>query len=276
LFVIEELALITFKMNSTEKIIKTMSADQMSQVVAGVQADLDNEIIKTKQTLDQIDQNIFTCINNLKKLRRSIIISHYAKMKNNTDGHKNSQRDALLKNLDCEDEIKDLSVFMTNLSNVSTVRTESTSNIEELNKTILQNALPPASFIPKTGLIDLTFVVGNIVKISDSENEMKYKWTVYVRNAEEGVDNLIYIDKVTYFLHESYEPNHIIDVIKKPFSLTRHGWGEFVIRLRLHFKGNMNVKTDVYHKLCLNKDITVGIPMVAKEQTVKYNLLLHK
>jgi len=105
---------------------------------------------------------------------------------------------------------------------------------------------------------------------------MKYKWTVYVRNAEEGVDNLVYIDKVTYFLHESYEPNHIVDVIKKPFSLTRHGWGEFVIRLRLHFKGNMNVQTDVYHKLCLNKEITVGIPMVAKEQTVKYKLLLHK
>lgn len=264
-------------MNSTEKILKTLSADQMSQLVTGVQADLDDEIVKTKRTLDQIDQNIFTCINNLKKLRRSIIISHYAKMKNNTDGHKNCQRDALLKNLDCEDEAKDLSVFMKNLSNASAqLKNEPINNIEQLSQTISQNTLSSGSFVPKTGLINLTFVIGNIVKISDSENEMKYKWTVYVRNAEEGVDNLVYIEKVTYFLHESYAPNHIVDVIKKPFSLTRHGWGEFIIRLRLFFKGNMNVQTDVYHKLCLNKDITVGIPMVAKEQIVKFNLLLHK
>nr|BAH72011.1 ACYPI003066 [Acyrthosiphon pisum] len=141
-------------MNSTEKILKTLSADQISQVVAGVQADLNDEMVKTKRTLDQIDQNIFTCINNLKKLRRSIIISHYAKMKNNTDGNKNYQRDALLKNLDCEDEAKDLSVFMTHLSNASArVKTEPMSNIEQLSKTVSQNAMPSGSFIPKTGLI---------------------------------------------------------------------------------------------------------------------------
>ncbi|XP_025208973.1 YEATS domain-containing protein 2 [Melanaphis sacchari] len=263
-------------MNSNEQTLRTITVAQTSQVVEDVKADLDNEITKTKKTLDQIDQNIFTCINDLKKLRRSVIISHFANMKNNIDGNKNSQRDALLKNLERENEIKDLGEFMAHLNNASTqVKSEPMSNIEELNKIVLQNTLLSESFIPKTGLIDLTFIIGNTVKISDSENEMKYKWTVYVRNAEEGVDNLIYIDKVTYFLHESYEPNHVVDVFKKPFSLTRHGWGEFVIRLRLFFKGNMKVQTDVYHKLCLDKEITAGIPMVAKEQTVKFNLLLH-
>lgn len=264
-------------MDSIEKVLKTLSADQMAQLVSNVQKDLDSEIINRRQTLEQIDQNIYSCIANLKKLRRSIIISHYAKMKNNVQGQKNCQRDAILKNLDCEDEAKDLSVFMTNLNNVSNhIKNEPISNIEQISKPILQNALPFSNFIPASGLTDLTYVIGNTVKISDSDNEMKYKWTVYVRNAEEGVDNLIYINKVTYFLHESYEPNHIIDVFQKPFSLTRHGWGEFVVRLRLYFKGNMNVQTDVYHKLCLDKDITVGIPMVAREQTVKYKLLLHK
>jgi len=264
-------------MNSTGNILKTLSADQMVQVVTGVQKDLDDEIVKTKQTLEQIDQNIYTCIANLKKLRRRIIISHYANMKSNFDGHKNSQRDAILKTLDCEDETKDLSVFMTNLNNVSSkINNEPVSHIEYLGKHIQQNDLPSTSFVPTSGLIDLTYVIGNIVKINDPDQEMKYKWTVYVRNAEEGIDNLIYIDKVTYFLHKSYEPNHIVDVIQKPFSLTRQGWGEFVVRLRLYFKGNMNAYTDVYHNLCLDKDITVGIPMVAKEQTVKYKLLLHK
>jgi hypothetical protein len=264
-------------MESIEKVLKTLSADQMAQVIANVQKDLKSEIINKKQTLEQIDQNIYSCIANLKKLRRSIIISHYAKMKNNFEGQKNVQRDAILKNLDCEDEAKDLSIFMTNLKNVSVqIKNEPLSNIEQISKPILHNALPYLNFVPGTGLTDLTYVIGNTVKINDSDNEMKYKWTVYVRNAEEGIDNLIYIDKVTYFLHESYEPNHIIDVVQKPFSLTRHGWGEFVVRLRLYFKGNMNVQTDVYHKLCLDKDITVGIPMVAREQTVKYKLLLHK
>lgn len=265
------------KMDSIEKVIKSLSTDQIAEVVANVQNDLDNEIVKTKQTLEQIDQNIYTCITNLKKLRRCIIISHYANMKNNTDGHKNCQRDAILRNLDSEDEVKDLSFFMPNLNNVSIpIQNEPTSNIEEISKSISLNVLPSSSYIPPTGLIDLTYVIGNTVKISDSDQDMKYKWNVYIRNAVEGIDNLIYIEKVTFFLHESYEPNHIVDVTNKPFSLTRHGWGEFVVRLRLYFKGNMNVQTDVYHKLCLDKNMTVGIPMVAKEQTVKYKLLLHK
>lgn len=263
-------------MDSTEDVIKSLNADQITQLVSNVQSDLDDEIVKTKCTLEQIDQNIYTCITNLKKLRRCIVISHYAKMKNNTEGQKNCQRDAILKNLDSEDEVKDLSVFMPNLNNVSIpIKNESTSNIEEISKSISQNILP-SRFIPATGLIDLIYVIGNTVKISDTNQDMKYKWNVYIRNVDEGIDNLIYIEKVTFFLHESYEPNHIIDVTEKPFSLTRHGWGEFVVRLRLYFKGNMNVQTDVYHKLSLDKDITVGIPMVAKEQTVKYKLLLQK
>lgn len=264
-------------MESTENVVKTLTTDQISQIVAGVQKDLDDEIVKAKRTLEQIDQNIYTCMTNLKKLRRSIIISHYANMKNNTDGHKNSQRDAILKNLDYEDEAKDLSVFMTNMSDLSTqIKNEPKSNIEQISKPIFQNSSPSVNFIPPIGLVELSYVVGNTVTINDADNEMKYKWTVYVRNVDDGLDNLIYINKVTFFLHESYEPNHIIDVIQKPFSLTKHGWGEFVVRLRLYFKGNMNAQTDVYHKLSLDKNITVGIPMVAKEQTVKYKLLLHK
>lgn len=262
-------------MDSTEKVIKTLTTDQVSQVVAGVQKDLDHEIEKTKRSLEQIDQNIFTCITNLKKLRRSIIVSHYANMKNNSDGHKNSKRDAILKNLDCEDEAKDLSVFMTNLNGISVkIKNDPKSNIEQISKPILQHSSPSVHISPPTGFIELSYVVGNTVKINDVDNEMKFKWTVYVRNVEEGIDNLIFIKKVTFFLHDSYEPNHIIDVVQKPFSLTRHGWGEFVVRLRLYFHGNTNVQTDVYHKLCLDKDATVGIPMVAKEQTVKYKLLL--
>lgn len=263
-------------MNTTENVIKSLNADQMSQLVANIQSDLDNEIVNTKRTLEQIDQHIFTSISNLKKLRRCIVISHYANLKNNTDGQKNCQRDAILKKLDSEDELKDLSVFIPNLSNVSIpIKNEPTRNFEEISKSISQNVLS-SKFIPATGLIELSYVIGNTVKISDTNQDMKYKWNVYLRNVEDGIDNLIYIEKVTFFLHDSYKPNHIINVTEKPFSLTRHGWGEFVVRLRLYFKGNMNVQTDVYHKLCLDKDITVGIPMVAKEQIVKYKLLLQK
>lgn len=264
-------------MDSTNKFLETLSIDEVTQVVSDVQNDLDDEIVRTRQTLEQIDQNIHTCIANLKNLRRSIVISHFANMKNNADGQKNRQRDAILRNMECEDEAKDLSVFMTNLNTIPTeIDNTPVSNIEEISKPVSQNSSSSTNFIPGAGLIDLMYIIGNTVTINDSEHEMKYKWTIYVRNAEDTVDNLIYIDKVTYFLHESYEPNHIIDVVQKPFSLTRHGWGEFVIRVRLHFKGNMNIQTDVYHKLSLDKDISVGIPMVAKEQTIKYKLLLHK
>jgi transcription initiation factor IIF auxiliary subunit len=40
---------------------------------------------------------------------------------------------------------------------------------------------------------------------------------------------------VRYFLHPSYKPNDIVDVAEPPFYLTRKGWGEFPIRLQLHF-----------------------------------------
>lgn len=265
-------------MTSIKEALEKLNPDQVKKICNGLQDDMNIELNKSRQTLDEIDKNIYSCIIQLKKLRRCIVISHFGNMKNNASGQKNKQRDAILKSLECEDEAKDLSVFMKNLNNMpstSKINSEPVSNVELISKSI--NILAPSiNFSPPTGLIDLAYVIGNTVKVSDSEDEMKYKWTVYVRNVEEGLDNLMYIDKVRYFLHESYEPNHIVDVVQKPFSLTRHGWGEFVIRLRLYFKGNMNVQTDVYHKLTLDKGLVSGIPMVAKEQTVQYKLLLHK
>lgn len=263
-------------MDPTKKAVSMLSKDRMAKILASVKKDLDDELVRTNKRLEEIDQKIYTCITNLNRLRKSVVISHYSNIKTKNDAQQIRKRNAILKNLDSEDEARDLSVFMTNLAVKSNQNDEPTSNVEEISKPILQNPLPSTSFVFPTGLIDLTFIIGNTVKISGSDQEMKYKWTVYVRNPEEGIDNLIYIDKVTYFLHESYEPNHIVDVIQKPFSLTRHGWGEFVVRLRLCFKGNMNVQTDVYHKLSLDKESSVGIPMVAREQTVRYKLLLHK
>ncbi|XP_050432105.1 YEATS domain-containing protein 2 [Adelges cooleyi] len=266
-------------MASLDDTNELMSPEQMTQIKAGILKILKEELISYNRAREEVDQAIEESVGLLKKLRRNVVTSHFANMKNNENGQKNRVKDAILKQLEDEDEAKDLSVFLKSLDNMSSTSetiNEPTIKVELLSKPSSSNPSPSVTFTPPIGRIHLAYVIGNTVKVSGSENEMKYKWTVYVRNLEEGIDNLIYIDKVRYFLHESYEPNHIIDVLEKPFSLTRHGWGEFVVRLRLYFKGNMNVQTDVYHKVHLNKGLAVDIPMVAKEQVVKYNLLLQK
>ncbi|XP_050541209.1 uncharacterized protein LOC126905514 isoform X2 [Daktulosphaira vitifoliae] len=184
-------------MTSIRDALEKLNPDQVTKICNGLQDDLNLELNKSKQTLDEIDKNIYSCISQLKKLRRCIVISHFANMKNNENGQKNRQRDAILKNLECEDEAKDLSLFMKNLNNMpstSKIISEPASNIEFISKSI-NNPVPSINFSPPNGLIDLAFVIGNTVKVSDSENAMKYKWTVYVRNIEESSDNLIYIEK---------------------------------------------------------------------------------
>ncbi|CAB4492334.1 unnamed protein product [Rhizophagus irregularis] len=101
-------------------------------------------------------------------------------------------------------------------------------------------------------------VVGNVSKWIASEkrdpNLQKYthKWMVYVAGPPHDLNVTPFIRKVRFYLHPSYKPHDIVDVIDPPFQLTRYGWGEFPIRIQIFFVDKRNKPVDVIHALKLD------------------------
>ncbi|XP_050306072.1 YEATS domain-containing protein 2 [Anthonomus grandis grandis] len=105
-------------------------------------------------------------------------------------------------------------------------------------------------------------VIGNIsyFKKSMEQHNLTHKWMVYVKlfkgikNGPE-VTNLV-ISKVVFYLHPSYKPNDVVDISQPPYHLSRRGWGEFPLRLKIFFKSSMNKPVDVVHQIKLDNTFT--------------------
>lgn len=83
-----------------------------------------------------------------------------------------------------------------------------------------------------------------------------HKWMVYVRGPPEDSEINQFISSVWFFLHPSYAPNDIVKVTQAPFHLIRRGWGEFPIRVQLHFINPNQRPIDIIHNLKLDKTKT--------------------
>uniref|UniRef100_A0A6I8RG69 YEATS domain-containing protein 2 n=1 Tax=Xenopus tropicalis TaxID=8364 RepID=A0A6I8RG69_XENTR len=106
----------------------------------------------------------------------------------------------------------------------------------------------PRRFVKKT------IVVGNVSKYippdkREENDQSTHKWMVYVRGSrkEPSIDH--FVKKVWFFLHPSYKPNDLVEVSEPPFHLTRRGWGEFPVRVQIHFKDSQNKRIDIIHNL---------------------------
>uniref|UniRef100_A0A6Q2XXX9 YEATS domain-containing protein 2 n=1 Tax=Esox lucius TaxID=8010 RepID=A0A6Q2XXX9_ESOLU len=102
--------------------------------------------------------------------------------------------------------------------------------------------------------IKKTIVVGNVSKYippdkREENDQSTHKWMVYVRGSrrEPSIDH--FVKKVWFFLHPSYKPNDLVEVSEPPFHLTRRGWGEFPVRIQIHFKDPRNKRIDIIHHL---------------------------
>jgi transcription initiation factor IIF auxiliary subunit len=101
-------------------------------------------------------------------------------------------------------------------------------------------------------------VVGNVSKWISPEkrdpNLQKYthKWMVYVAGPPHDLNVTPFIRKVRFYLHPSYRPHDIVDVVDPPFQLTRYGWGEFPMRIQIFFVDKRNKPVDVIHALKLD------------------------
>ena len=68
---------------------------------------------------------------------------------------------------------------------------------------------------------------------------------------EENPGVLKHIKFVRFFLHSAYKPNDVIDVYERPFILERPAWGEFPVRVQLHFYDERNKPVDLIHLLSI-------------------------
>ncbi|KAF5303426.1 hypothetical protein FQA39_LY09970 [Lamprigera yunnana] len=119
-------------------------------------------------------------------------------------------------------------------------------------------------------------VVGNISKWmpSDSaEDKSTHRWMVYVRGSKESPDISHFVEKVVFYLHPSYQPNDVVELRHPPFHLSRRGWGEFPLRVKLFFQYALNKPVDIIHNLKLDKTFT-GQQTLGNETVV--NLFLFK
>ncbi|XP_069831627.1 YEATS domain-containing protein 2 isoform X2 [Dendropsophus ebraccatus] len=124
-----------------------------------------------------------------------------------------------------------------------------------------------------------TIVVGNVSKYippdkREENDQSTHKWMIYVRGSrkEPSIDH--FVKKVWFFLHPSYKPNDLVEVSEPPFHLTRRGWGEFPVRVQIHFKDSQNKRIDIIHNLKLDRTYT-GLQTLGAETVVEVELLRH-
>ncbi|CAL8323916.1 unnamed protein product [Arctogadus glacialis] len=121
-----------------------------------------------------------------------------------------------------------------------------------------------------------TIVVGNVSKYippdkREENDQSTHKWMLYVRGCrrEPSIDH--FVKKVWFFLHPSYKPNDLVEVSEPPFHLTRRGWGEFPVRIQIHFKDPRNKRIDIIHQLKLDRTYT-GLQTLGAETVVDVEL----
>lgn len=150
---------------------------------------------------------------------------------------------------------------------------------EESQPRKIPRYVPPKSSMPEktcpargnSHKVRKRIIVGNISKWIPPgwrEDAASHKWTMYVRGDKaENADISTFVSKVRFFLHPSYRPNDVVEVTSSPFHLSRRGWGEFPLRVQLHFKNILNKPVDIIHHLKLDRTYT-GLQTLGSETLV--------
>uniref|UniRef100_A0A8C4NDN6 YEATS domain-containing protein 2 n=1 Tax=Eptatretus burgeri TaxID=7764 RepID=A0A8C4NDN6_EPTBU len=135
--------------------------------------------------------------------------------------------------------------------------------------------LPPPGE-PSRLHVKKTIVVGNVSKYlnlhyCEPEDAATHKWMVYVRGPRSAPSLAPFVRCVWFFLHPSYRPHDLVEISEPPFHLTRRGWGEFPVRVQLHFKDPRNKRLDIIHHLKLDRTYT-GLQTLGAETVVEVEL----
>lgn len=94
-----------------------------------------------------------------------------------------------------------------------------------------------------------------------------HEWRLFVRPFDPHDDMSLYIRSVRFHLHESYAPNDVISVDKRPFELRMTGWGEFPARVEIIFQdSSRNRPVEIVHFLRLRPCPPRGSAQLMSEQ----------
>ncbi|XP_051047093.1 YEATS domain-containing protein 2 isoform X2 [Phodopus roborovskii] len=176
-------------------------------------------------------------------------------------------------NMDVEEK---LSSAMEQRSNRNPGR--DTSSVSGSHKRELRNADLTGDETSRL-FVKKTIVVGNVSKYippdkREENDQSTHKWMVYVRGSRREPSINHFVKKVWFFLHPSYKPNDLVEVREPPFHLTRRGWGEFPVRVQVHFKDSQNKRIDIIHNLKLDRTYT-GLQTLGAETVVDVELHRH-
>lgn len=94
-------------------------------------------------------------------------------------------------------------------------------------------------------------VYGNISRAlpEPKENKHTHEWTCYIKPYKN--EEMSYVKKVSFKLHESYGPQAERVMTAPPFEVKETGWGEFEVIIRIYFVDPNERPVTIYHHLRL-------------------------
>lgn len=211
-----------------------------------------------------------TCMKSVNQTQRNTTVSNASQSSASLESHLSASTDlqgTKVKVTAPEVSNAHDSNFMEILTLSEPTSAQSSSKVNTLNNVQSNVCGSGSRFYVKKRII-----IGNTSKYippdrREDNDKSTHKWMVYVRGPPHDPNIDSYIKKVWFFLHPSYRPNDIVEINKPPFHLTRRGWGEFPIRVQLHFIGSWNKRVDVIHELKLDKTYT-GLQTLGAETVI--------
>ncbi|XP_058791581.1 uncharacterized protein LOC131664471 [Phymastichus coffea] len=248
------------------------TAEKISKIL---ETEFSKEIETKKKEVFKIYETLHKACKVFHYLRFAIVTDYYNQEHLFADNTKqsrlhptvNAPRTKVNLKIDCENDC----FVETNDDNKPKRKIESESNSlesDEPKKKIFKKDVELLSSSNRKTKIRI--VVGNYSKWipphNREQNDATHKWTLYVIDSQKS-DLGNFVSKVRFFLHPSYQPNDVIELTSSPFHLSRLGWGEFPVRVQLHFKNNRNKPVDIIHNLTLDRTYT-GILTIGSETVV--------
>ncbi|CAH0557463.1 unnamed protein product [Brassicogethes aeneus] len=258
----------------------------------------DNELAKRTKHIENIEENLFKAQKLLHLVRYALVTQYYNSKSLQADSDEFEDINPL--NLDKQYRIhpavkkllgQNSTIQLLNrgkrkakhiIENKSTTTQASTeesmtkkAKLDSLDPVLLPKVSSSVSSSRNRKKVTQRIILGNISKYMPSKelDNLTHKWMVYVRGPTESPDVSSFIQKVVFYLHPSYKPYDVVEVLESPFHLARRGWGEFPIRVQIFFKNDLNKPVDLVHNLKLDQKHT-GRQCLGNETLV--DLFLHE
>uniref|UniRef100_A0A6G1S6H0 YEATS domain-containing protein 4 n=1 Tax=Aceria tosichella TaxID=561515 RepID=A0A6G1S6H0_9ACAR len=139
------------------------------------------------------------------------------------------------------------------------------------NKTSISEWGPDSGGRQRGVTIVKPIIYGNIARaLPDTKpNNHTHEWTCYLRPYKN--EDMNYVKKISFKLHESYGPNSEKTLLAPPFEVKETGWGEFEVIIKIYFVDPNERPVTIYHNLKLfehDQNNPGGPPKIDKTKTI--------